>query len=62
MNLFADESVDKQIVERSRQEGHDVLYVAEIEPSLSDDMVLSRAPQVSSIFLAFCGLGNRFFA
>lgn len=43
MNLFADESVDKQIVERSRQEGHDVLYVAEIEPSLSDDMVLSRA-------------------
>ncbi|MDZ7291030.1 MAG: DUF5615 family PIN-like protein [candidate division KSB1 bacterium] len=32
MNLFADESVDKPIVEQLRQEGHDVLFVAEMEP------------------------------
>ena len=37
MNLLVDESVDKQIVELLRQEGHDVLYVAEIDPSISND-------------------------
>jgi hypothetical protein len=29
MNLLADEGVDKQIVERLRLDGYDVLYVAE---------------------------------
>lgn len=43
MNILADESVDRQIVERLRQDGHDVLYVAEVEPSISDDVVLERA-------------------
>ena len=32
MNLLADESVDRQIVERLRQDGHRVTYVAEMEP------------------------------
>lgn len=36
MNLLADESVDRQIVERLRQDGHQVLYIAEVEPSISD--------------------------
>jgi hypothetical protein len=36
MNLLADESVDRQIVERLRADEHDVLYIAEIEPSVSD--------------------------
>ncbi len=43
MNLLADESVDRQIVERLRQDGHDVLYIAEVEPSISDDTVFDRA-------------------
>lgn len=43
MNLLADESVDRQIVERLRQEGHDVLYIAEVEPSISDNVVFDRA-------------------
>ena len=29
MNLLADESVDKPIVERLRQDSHTVLYIAE---------------------------------
>ncbi len=40
MNLLADESVDRPIVERLRQQGYDVVYVAELSPSMADDQVL----------------------
>ena len=43
MNLVADEGVDRQIVEQLRQEGHDLVYVAELAPSISDDDVLQQA-------------------
>lgn len=43
MNLLADEGVDKPMVEQLRQDGHDVLYVAEMEPSIPDEVVLQRA-------------------
>jgi predicted nuclease of predicted toxin-antitoxin system len=43
MNLLADESVDRAVVDRLRQEGHDVVYVAELSPSITDDEVLQRA-------------------
>jgi predicted nuclease of predicted toxin-antitoxin system len=43
MNLVADESVDAPVVERLRVDGHSVLYVAEISPSILDDEVLARA-------------------
>jgi predicted nuclease of predicted toxin-antitoxin system len=43
MNLVADEGVDGHIVARLRQDGYDVLYIAEMEPNISDDMVLSHA-------------------
>jgi hypothetical protein len=43
MKLLIDESVDRQIVERLRQDGHDVLYVAEMDPGISDDAVLISA-------------------
>jgi len=43
MNLLADEGVDKQIVERLRQNGHAILYVAEMEPGILDEVVLQRA-------------------
>lgn len=43
MNLLADESVDRPIVERLRQEGHTVHYIAEMEPGISDDEVLEIA-------------------
>jgi predicted nuclease of predicted toxin-antitoxin system len=43
MNLVADESVDAQIVERLRTDGHAVPYVAEMSPSITDDEVLDRA-------------------
>lgn len=51
MNLLADESVDRQIVERLRRDGHEVLYIAEIEPGFSDDAVLFRANSTHSLLL-----------
>ena len=43
MNLVADESVDAPVVERLRRDGHDVAYVAEMSPSITDESVLQRA-------------------
>ena len=43
MNLLADESVDSPVVERLRQEGHQVVYVAELAPSITDEEVLQQA-------------------
>ena len=43
MNLLADEGVDRPIVDRLRQEGHDVVYIAELSPSVSDEEVLRQA-------------------
>jgi predicted nuclease of predicted toxin-antitoxin system len=45
VNLLADESIDRQIVERLRQDGHRVPFVEEMEPGIADDAVLSRANQ-----------------
>jgi predicted nuclease of predicted toxin-antitoxin system len=43
MNLLANESVDRPIVERLRRDGHDVVYVADLSPSITDDEVLQQA-------------------
>ena len=51
MNLLADESVNRQTVERLRQEGHDVLYIAELEPGIPDHVVLARANERNALLL-----------
>lgn len=51
MNLLADEGVERQVVERLRHDGHTVLYVAEMEPGISDDQVLERANEAAAILL-----------
>lgn len=43
MRLLADEGVEVRIVERLRLEGHDVEYVAELAPGITDDDVLELA-------------------
>lgn len=43
MNLVADEGVEREVVERLRADGHDVVYVAELSPSITDDEVLNEA-------------------
>ena len=51
MNLLADESVDGPVVERLRQVGHDVVYVAELSPSMSDDQVLQLANERNALLV-----------
>ena len=51
MNILADESVDRQIVERLRQAGHGVTYIAEMEPGISDEIVLQRANEKEALLL-----------
>ena len=51
MNLFADESVDRPVVERLRQDSHDVAYVAELAPSITDDEVLRNANDRSAVLV-----------
>lgn len=51
MNLLADESVERQVVERLRQDGHHVSYIAEMEPSITDDVVLERANEKAALLL-----------
>jgi predicted nuclease of predicted toxin-antitoxin system len=43
VKLVADEGVDRQIVEHLRQDGHEVLYVAELDPGIEDEIVLRMA-------------------
>jgi predicted nuclease of predicted toxin-antitoxin system len=51
MKFLADENVDKPIVERLRKNGHDVFYVMEMEPSISDDDAIKQANQESALLL-----------
>ncbi|QUV81640.1 DUF5615 family PIN-like protein [Chloracidobacterium sp. D] len=51
MKFLADESVDRPIVERLRQEGHQVLYIAELKPGIPDDAVLNLANQETALLL-----------
>jgi predicted nuclease of predicted toxin-antitoxin system len=43
VNLVADEGVDGPVVQRLRNDGHDVIYVAELSPGVTDDDVLRHA-------------------
>lgn len=51
MNLLADESIDRQIVDRLRLDGHDVFYIAEAEPSINDEQVFDRANAQQSLLI-----------
>ncbi len=52
MNFVADESVDQQIVERLRQEGHAIRYIVETGSGASDEDVLELAKQEGAILLS----------
>ena len=51
MNFLADENVDRQIVDRLRQDGHILRYVVEMEAGISDDTVLDLANKESSLLI-----------
>jgi len=51
MNFLVDESVDRQVVDSLRQDNHFVLYVAEMEPGISDETVLNLANQREALLV-----------
>lgn len=51
MKILADESVDNQIVEQLRKDGHQVDYVAESMPGISDLEVLHRANELNALLV-----------
>ena len=51
MNLVVDESIDRPIVDLLRQDGHTVLYVAELSPSIDDDAFLRRANERGALLI-----------
>jgi predicted nuclease of predicted toxin-antitoxin system len=51
MKFVADENMDAPIVERLRQDGHEILYVVEMSPGIDDDTVLDLANRESAILL-----------
>ena len=51
MKFLCDESVDGPIVDRLRLDGHDVWYVAEMDPGLSDEAVLAIANRESAVLI-----------
>ncbi|MBG1265667.1 DUF5615 family PIN-like protein [Nostoc sp. WHI] len=51
MKFLGDENLDWQIVERLRIDGHEVLYVVEMEPGIPDDEVLNLANNEDAILL-----------
>lgn len=51
MNILADEGVDRAIVERLRRDGNDVIYIAELSPSITDDEVLQQANDRNALLL-----------
>jgi predicted nuclease of predicted toxin-antitoxin system len=51
MIFLADEGVDLSVVQRLRNDGHEVLYVAEMDPGISDEEVLTAANEKQALLL-----------
>ena len=51
MKVVADEGMEQQVVDRLRQDGHDVVYVKELSPSITDDEVLQLANDQGALLL-----------
>jgi predicted nuclease of predicted toxin-antitoxin system len=51
VNLVCDEGVDRQVVDRLRRDGHDVAYVAELNPGITDEDVLAIAEDRRALLL-----------
>jgi predicted nuclease of predicted toxin-antitoxin system len=49
--LLADENLDRSVIARLRQAGHDVLAVAEMEPGIEDTAVLSLANEGNALLV-----------
>jgi predicted nuclease of predicted toxin-antitoxin system len=51
MRFLADENIDRQSVAALRQAGHEVVYIAELDPGITDDQVLDLANREELLLL-----------
>src|SRR6202021_1225355 len=51
LKIVADESVDRQIVDRLRMDGHDVMSIAELDPGIDDETVLGHSLRTNAILM-----------
>jgi len=51
MRFIADECVDGQIPDTLEQEGYNVIYIADLERSLSDEEIIQRANDAQAILI-----------
>ncbi|MCR4419230.1 MAG: DUF5615 family PIN-like protein [Clostridia bacterium] len=51
MRFLADENVDREIVVELRSRSHEVAYVAETEPGISDEELLSQANRKQAVLI-----------
>jgi predicted nuclease of predicted toxin-antitoxin system len=51
VNFVCDEGVDRSVVTRLRTDGHDVVYIAELSPSIPDEEVLGEANQRGAVLV-----------
>jgi len=51
LKLVADEGVDRQVVERLREAGHTVWYLAEMDPGTGDKEVLGLANREGAVLI-----------
>ena len=51
MRFLCDEGVEAQVVRDLRAAGHEVSYIAELDPGITDDEVLSRATQSGAVLV-----------
>ncbi len=53
MRILADENVPKKVVQILRQQGHDVVWMAETAPGSKDEEVMARAREEGRVLLTF---------
>jgi predicted nuclease of predicted toxin-antitoxin system len=51
LKIVADESVDRQIVERLRHDGHEVVFIAELDPGIDDETVLNHSRRANAVLV-----------
>jgi predicted nuclease of predicted toxin-antitoxin system len=51
LKIVAHERVDRHIVERLRIDGHDVLFIAELDPGIDDETVLDHSRRSNAVLV-----------
>ena len=51
MRLVADENLDRSVIQKLREAGHEVISVAEMEPGISDEVVHATANSAEALLI-----------